>query len=114
MLLPADEEQVAAILEHCSAQRIAVVPVGGGTSVVGSLDPIPGDFAAVVSPDPRRLGQGNPRSGRPTPTGISLPTAGHGVRSPGRAAHPDVHRSARRYPTPRLSQLTSAPAPPSR
>ncbi len=55
VLLPADEEEVAAILEHCSAQRIAVVPFGGGTSVVGGLDPIRGDFAAVVSLDLRRL-----------------------------------------------------------
>ena len=34
---------------------IAVVPFGGGTSVVGGLDPIRGDFKAVVSLDLRRL-----------------------------------------------------------
>jgi alkyldihydroxyacetonephosphate synthase len=55
VLLPADDEEIAAILDYCSTQRIAVVPFGGGTSVVGGLDPIRGDFAAVVSLDLRRL-----------------------------------------------------------
>lgn len=55
VLLPADDEEIAAILEHCSARRIAVVPFGGGTSVVGGLDPDRGDFTAVVSLDLRRL-----------------------------------------------------------
>src|SRR4051794_38040201 len=40
VLLPADEDEVAAILSHCSRKSIAVVPFGGGTSVVGGLDPI--------------------------------------------------------------------------
>lgn len=55
VLLPAGEEQIAAILDHCSSRGIAVVPFGGGTSVVGGLDPVRGDFAAVVSLDLRRL-----------------------------------------------------------
>lgn len=55
VVLPADDDQVAAVLDYCSAQRIAVVPFGGGTSVVGGLDPIRGDFATVVSLDLRRL-----------------------------------------------------------
>ena len=55
VLLPADEDEVAAILRHCAQQSIAVVPFGGGTSVVGGLDPIRGDFKAVVSLDLRRL-----------------------------------------------------------
>jgi alkyldihydroxyacetonephosphate synthase len=55
VLLPADENDVAAILQHCTAQRIAVVPFGGGTSVVGGLDPLRGDFTAVVCLDLRRL-----------------------------------------------------------
>ncbi|TFV60749.1 FAD-binding oxidoreductase [Mycobacterium sp. PS03-16] len=55
VLLPGDEDQVAAILAHCSAQRIAVVPFGGGTSVVGGLDPVRGEFSAVVSLDLRRF-----------------------------------------------------------
>ncbi len=57
VLLPADEDEVAAILRHCARRSIAVVPFGGGTSVVGGLDPLRGDFPAVVSLDLRRLDQ---------------------------------------------------------
>ncbi|OBH35453.1 flavoprotein [Mycobacterium sp. E342] len=55
ILLPGDEDAVATILRYCSHHRIAVVPFGGGTSVVGGLDPIRGEFQAVVSLDLRRL-----------------------------------------------------------
>ena len=56
VLLPGDENEVAEILHFCSRQSIAVVPFGGGTSVVGGLDPVRGQFNAVVSLDLRRLG----------------------------------------------------------
>lgn len=39
--LPETEEQVAALLEAAARLGIAVVPFGGGTSVVGGVDPIP-------------------------------------------------------------------------
>ncbi len=58
---PAREGAVAAILDYCSQHRIAVIPFGGGTSVVGGLDPVRGDtgaaeaFQAVVSLDLRRF-----------------------------------------------------------
>lgn len=55
VLLPADEDQIAAILRYCGAHRVAVVPFGGGTSVVGGLDPIRDGFTAAVSLDLRRL-----------------------------------------------------------
>lgn len=55
VLLPRDEDEVAAVLHYCAEHGIAIVPFGGGTSVVGGLDPIRGDFAAVVSLDLRRL-----------------------------------------------------------
>ncbi|WP_369817868.1 FAD-binding oxidoreductase [Mycobacterium sp. E3339] len=55
ILLPGDDDEVAAVLGYCSERRIAVVPFGGGTSVVGGLDPIRGAFHAVVSLDLRRL-----------------------------------------------------------
>ncbi|MGW0162911.1 FAD-binding oxidoreductase [Mycobacterium sp. NPDC003323] len=55
VLLPADESAVIAVLQVCSERRIAVVPFGGGTSVVGGLDPLRGEFSAVVSVDLRRL-----------------------------------------------------------
>ena len=55
VIMPGSEDEVAAILDYCSAHRIAVVPFGGGTSVVGGLDPIRGGFDAVVTLDLRRF-----------------------------------------------------------
>jgi alkyldihydroxyacetonephosphate synthase len=55
VLLPRDEDEIAALLQYCAGRSIAVVPFGGGTSVVGGLDPIRGDFKAVISLDLRRL-----------------------------------------------------------
>jgi alkyldihydroxyacetonephosphate synthase len=60
VLLPgglSGEDEVSAILRYCSEHGIAVVPFGGGTSVVGGLDPIRGAFNAVVSLDLRRFDQ---------------------------------------------------------
>lgn len=57
VLLPGGDEEIAAILRFCEDHSIAIVPFGGGTSVVGGLDPIRGDFKAVVSLDLRRLDQ---------------------------------------------------------
>ena len=57
VLLPGSEHEIAAILRYCADRSIAIVPFGGGTSVVGGLDPIRGDFKAVVSLDLRRLNQ---------------------------------------------------------
>ena len=55
VLLPATDDEIAAILRYCSDHGVAIVPFGGGTSVVGGLDPIRGDFGAVISLDLRRL-----------------------------------------------------------
>ncbi|WP_197495316.1 FAD-binding oxidoreductase [Mycobacterium kyorinense] len=57
VLLPGSDDEVAAILQYCSQHGIAVVPFGGGTSVVGGLDPARGGFSAVVSLDLRRFDQ---------------------------------------------------------
>ncbi len=54
---PRGEDAVAAILRYCSEHRIAVIPFGGGTNVVGALDPTRGEFGAVVSLDLRRFDQ---------------------------------------------------------
>ncbi|MFW0789953.1 FAD-binding oxidoreductase [Gordonia sp. CPCC 205333] len=53
--LPADSASVADLLSWCSSNGVAVVPFGGGTSVVGGLDPVAGDLRAVLSVDLRRL-----------------------------------------------------------
>lgn len=55
VLLPGDEDEIVAILQLCGQRSIAVVPFGGGTSVVGGLDPLRGQFKAVISLDLRRL-----------------------------------------------------------
>jgi alkyldihydroxyacetonephosphate synthase len=51
VLVPADTAAVAAALEACSAEGVAVVPFGGGTSVVGGVAPERGEHRAVVSLD---------------------------------------------------------------
>ncbi|WP_329490334.1 FAD-binding oxidoreductase [Kitasatospora sp. NBC_01246] len=55
VVLPGGEDEIAALLALCAERRIAVVPFGGGTSVVGGLDPERGGLTAVVSLDLRRL-----------------------------------------------------------
>ncbi|MFE4369061.1 FAD-binding oxidoreductase [Streptomyces sp. NPDC056835] len=39
VVVPADHDEVLAVLRACSQYRVAVVPFGGGTSVVGGLTP---------------------------------------------------------------------------
>ncbi|CAH0251374.1 putative FAD-linked oxidoreductase Rv2280 [Microbacterium sp. Bi98] len=55
VVLPGTHDEVAAVLRACVDRRIAVIPFGGGTSVVGALDPERGTHRAVVSLDLRRL-----------------------------------------------------------
>ncbi|MCI2423155.1 FAD-binding oxidoreductase [Saccharopolyspora sp. K220] len=55
VLLPADPVLVQGVLEICGRYDIAVVPFGGGTSVVGGVDAQRGDKAAVVALDLARL-----------------------------------------------------------
>jgi alkyldihydroxyacetonephosphate synthase len=57
VLMPASEDEVSEVLRHCSQAGLAVVPFGGGTSVVGGLDPLRGRFGAVISLDLRRFNQ---------------------------------------------------------
>ena len=39
VVYPTNKEQIQQILKLCVEQRVAIVPYGGGTSVVGGLDP---------------------------------------------------------------------------
>jgi alkyldihydroxyacetonephosphate synthase len=52
---PADHDEVAALVSWCSEQHVALVPFGGGTSVVGGLVARRAGYAGVVSLDLRRL-----------------------------------------------------------
>ncbi len=55
VLMPGAHEQVLECLRTCSRCRVAVVPFGGGTSVVGGLEPAGEEFAGVVALDLRRM-----------------------------------------------------------
>ncbi|MFV0319976.1 MAG: FAD-binding oxidoreductase [Microbacterium sp.] len=51
VVFPADHDEVLAVLAHCTTHDIAVVPFGGGTSVVGGVDPDAGTHRAVIALD---------------------------------------------------------------
>jgi alkyldihydroxyacetonephosphate synthase len=55
VVLPGDAAAVTRVLEICSDTGVAVVPWGGGTSVVGGLDAERGAHEAVVALDLSRL-----------------------------------------------------------
>ena len=55
VVVPGSEDEVTALLTLCAERSIAVVPFGGGTSVVGGLDPVRGTFGTVISLDLRRF-----------------------------------------------------------
>ena len=55
VLAPDSHDQVMTVLERCSARRVAVVPFGGGTSVVGGVEPDAGAYSGVVALDLARL-----------------------------------------------------------
>ncbi|MDF2506715.1 MAG: FAD-binding oxidoreductase [Microbacterium sp.] len=52
---PASHDEVRACLDVAMDRGIAIIPFGGGTSVVGALDPERGPHRAVISLDLRRL-----------------------------------------------------------
>ena len=55
VVLPDSAEQVAAVLAACAEHRVAVIPFGGGTSVVGGVEPVRDGMDAAVSLDLGRL-----------------------------------------------------------
>jgi alkyldihydroxyacetonephosphate synthase len=55
---PRDESELERVLAWCEEERIAAIPFGGGTSVVGGVEPDVGDgFAGAVSVDLKRMGR---------------------------------------------------------
>ena len=52
---PASDQEIQAVLAACADARIAVVPFGGGTSVVGGVEPVSEGFAGAIALDLRRL-----------------------------------------------------------
>jgi alkyldihydroxyacetonephosphate synthase len=77
VVLPTGHEQVRAVLEICASRRLAIVPFGGGTSVVGGVEPLRGEHEGVVALDMRRIGGvvGLDRESR-------IVTVGAGMRGP--------------------------------
>jgi alkyldihydroxyacetonephosphate synthase len=55
VVLPADPDEVTAVVTTCAALGIGVVPFGGGTSVVGGVAALRGGAVAVVAVDLVRL-----------------------------------------------------------
>lgn len=55
VMFPATHEEVQQLVELCAEHRVALVPFGGGTSVVGGLTADGTDFAGVVAVDVSRL-----------------------------------------------------------
>jgi alkyldihydroxyacetonephosphate synthase len=56
VLYPTGHDQVRAVLELCARSSLAVVPFGGGTSVVGGVAPLRGEHGGVVALDMGRMG----------------------------------------------------------
>jgi len=55
---PENEADIAAVFDWASGAKIAVVPFGAGSSVVGGVEPVVGDgYAGAISLDMRRLNQ---------------------------------------------------------
>ncbi len=55
VVLPAAHDEVVAVLDSCARHRVAVVPFGGGTSVVGGLTPRRTRYAGVIALDLQRM-----------------------------------------------------------
>ncbi|HTO54061.1 MAG TPA: FAD-binding oxidoreductase [Myxococcota bacterium] len=53
---PSDESQVEDVLDHCERRGVAVIPYGGGSSVVGGVETnVDGEYRGVVTLDLSRL-----------------------------------------------------------
>ncbi|MET4639514.1 FAD-binding oxidoreductase [Mycetocola sp. 2940] len=55
VIFPGSGTDVRQILALCDQEGIAVVPFGGGTSVVGGVEPLKADFRAVIALDLGRM-----------------------------------------------------------
>jgi alkyldihydroxyacetonephosphate synthase len=51
VVVPADAAAVGRLIDACAASDVAVVPFGGGTSVVGGVEPLRGAHAGLISLD---------------------------------------------------------------
>jgi len=51
VVMPPDTESLRRVIDLCTAEGIAIVPFGGGTSVVGGVEPLRGTHGRVISLD---------------------------------------------------------------
>jgi alkyldihydroxyacetonephosphate synthase len=51
VVMPANAAVLRRVLEICAAEGVAVVPFGGGTSVVGGVEPLRGEHERLISLD---------------------------------------------------------------
>ncbi len=90
VVLPADAGAVAGVLRACAEAGVAVVPFGGGTSVVGGVEPLRGGFSAVVSLDLARLDGLLSVDERSQTAVVAAGTRGPVARGGARAPRPDA------------------------
>jgi alkyldihydroxyacetonephosphate synthase len=58
VMRPTSETEVVDVLDWCSRERVAVIPFGGGSSVVGGVEPrCDGDYPGVVALDLTAMGR---------------------------------------------------------
>ena len=55
VVYPGSHDEVRSVLAACAEAGVAVVPFGGGTSVVGGVEPAAGSFGAVIAVDLARM-----------------------------------------------------------
>jgi alkyldihydroxyacetonephosphate synthase len=55
VLYPATRGQLRALLDLCARESLAIVPFGGGTSVVGGVEPLRGAHRGVLALDTSRM-----------------------------------------------------------
>jgi alkyldihydroxyacetonephosphate synthase len=51
VVMPPDAEALRRAIEVCAAEGVAIVPFGGGTSVVGGVEPLRGEHERLISLD---------------------------------------------------------------
>jgi alkyldihydroxyacetonephosphate synthase len=51
VVVPSDVEALRRVIDVCAAEGVAIVPFGGGTSVVGGVEPLRGGHGRLVSLD---------------------------------------------------------------
>jgi alkyldihydroxyacetonephosphate synthase len=51
VVMPPDAEALRRVIDVCAAERVAIVPFGGGTSVVGGVEPLRGSHDRLISLD---------------------------------------------------------------